>query len=68
MRTTCRLLSANFCVLFCLHGSHSSAAPPPNVVLILADDLGWSDLGCCGSTFYETPAIDRLAAQGMRFN
>src|SRR6185295_11982265 len=38
-----------------------------NVVLILADDLGWSDLGCTGSTFYETPAIDRLASQGMRF-
>jgi len=38
-----------------------------NIVLILADDLGWRDLGCCGSTFYETPAIDRLAAQGMRF-
>ncbi|MBI1851241.1 MAG: sulfatase-like hydrolase/transferase [Planctomycetes bacterium] len=39
----------------------------PNVVLILADDLGWRDLGCTGSTFYETPAIDHLAAQGMRF-
>jgi arylsulfatase A-like enzyme len=38
-----------------------------NVVLILADDLGWHDLGCTGSTFYETPAIDRLASQGMRF-
>src|SRR5262245_21945768 len=38
-----------------------------NVVLILADDLGWRDLGCSGSTFYETPAIDRLASQGMRF-
>jgi arylsulfatase A-like enzyme len=38
-----------------------------NVVLILADDLGWNDLGCTGSTFYETPAIDRLASQGMRF-
>lgn len=38
-----------------------------NVVLILADDLGWRDLGCTGSTFYETPAIDRLASQGMRF-
>ena len=44
----------------------NAAAPPPNVVLILADDLGWWDLGCCGSTFYETPAIDRLAAQGRR--
>ena len=40
---------------------------PWNVVLILADDLGWRDLGCTGSTFYETPAIDRLAAQGMKF-
>jgi len=38
-----------------------------NIVLILADDLGWRDLGCTGSAFYETPAIDRLAAQGMRF-
>src|SRR6476659_7736547 len=45
------------------------ASPPAkwNVVLILADDLGWKDLGCTGSTFYETPAIDRLASQGMRF-
>ncbi len=43
--------------------------PPrkPNIVFILADDLGWTDLGCQGSTYYETPHIDRLAAQGMRF-
>lgn len=40
---------------------------PLNIVLILADDLGWRDLGCYGSSFYETPALDRLAAQGMRF-
>ena len=39
----------------------------PNIVLVLVDDLGWMDLGCQGSTFYETPNIDRLAAQGMRF-
>src|SRR5215203_2397871 len=38
----------------------------PNVVFILADDLGWTDLGCQGSKYYETPNIDRLAAQGMR--
>jgi arylsulfatase A-like enzyme len=42
-------------------------APRWNVVLILADDLGWRDLGCTGSTFYETPAVDRLASQGMKF-
>ncbi len=43
--------------------------PPrkPNIVFILADDLGWTDLGCQGSAYYETPHIDRLAAQGMRF-
>ncbi len=39
----------------------------PNVVFILADDLGWTDLACYGSCYYETPHIDRLAAQGMRF-
>ncbi len=40
----------------------------PNIVLILADDLGWTGLGCFGSDFYETPSIDRLASQGMRFD
>lgn len=39
----------------------------PNLVFILADDLGWSQLGCYGSTYYETPNIDRLARKGMRF-
>ncbi|RIK74921.1 MAG: sulfatase [Planctomycetota bacterium] len=40
---------------------------PPNFVFILADDLGWRDLGCYGSSFYETPRLDALAASGMRF-
>jgi arylsulfatase A-like enzyme len=39
----------------------------PNIVFILADDLGWRDIGCYGSEFYETPNLDRLAAGGMRF-
>ena len=39
----------------------------PNFVFFLIDDLGRQDLGCYGSPFYETPNIDRLAAQGMRF-
>ncbi len=39
----------------------------PNFVFFLADDMGWRDAGCYGSTFYETPNIDRLAKQGMRF-
>lgn len=42
-------------------------AQPPNIIFILVDDLGWTDLGCQGSKFYETPNIDRLAREGMRF-
>src|SRR5688572_10721413 len=44
-----------------------SATSRPNIVFILADDLGWTDLGCYGSKYYETPNIDRLAAQGLKF-
>ncbi|MBX3421345.1 MAG: sulfatase [Pirellulaceae bacterium] len=40
---------------------------PPNVVLILADDLGWSDLGCYGSDLHQTPRLDELATQAVRF-
>ncbi|MHC4707592.1 MAG: sulfatase [Planctomycetota bacterium] len=39
----------------------------PNFVFFLIDDMGWMDAGCYGSAFYETPNIDRLAAEGMRF-
>lgn len=45
----------------------ANVAVKPNIVFILADDLGWSDLGCYGSKFYETPNIDRLAREGGRF-
>jgi arylsulfatase A-like enzyme len=39
----------------------------PNIIFFLLDDLGWRDLTCYGSTFYETPNLDRLATEGMRF-
>jgi arylsulfatase A-like enzyme len=39
----------------------------PNVVFVVVDDLGWADLGCYGSTFYDTPNLDRLAARSIRF-
>ncbi len=42
-------------------------AEKPNVIFFLVDDLGWKDLGCFGSNYYETPAIDRLADEGMMF-
>ena len=48
-------------------GEAASNARRPNFVFFLIDDLGWTDLGCYGSTYCETPHIDRLAAQGMRF-
>jgi arylsulfatase A-like enzyme len=44
-----------------------SAAERTNVVLILADDLGWADLGCYGSTYHKTPNLDRFAKESMRF-
>ena len=58
-------------VLACLTTAAAPAEParragPPNIVFILIDDLGWTDLGCFGSGYYETPHIDRLAAEGMR--
>jgi len=40
---------------------------PPNIIVILIDDYGWRDLGCYGSTFYETPNLDRFASEGVRF-
>ena len=46
--------------------SLASGAQKPNIIFILADDLGYTDVGCFGSKFYETPNIDRLASEGMR--
>jgi len=51
-----------------LTGRPTVAAPRPNIVFILADDLGWADLSCYGRPDYKTPNIDRLASQGMKFN
>lgn len=48
-------------------GAGAAKASPPNVLVILVDDLGYTDLGCYGSSFYDTPNVDRLAATGMRF-
>jgi hypothetical protein len=47
-------------------GTTQSPKIPLNFILINVDDLGWTDLGCYGSRFYETPNIDRLAAEGIR--
>ncbi|MCC6492491.1 MAG: sulfatase [Pirellulales bacterium] len=55
---------------FALVGGHSAAGEesrPLNVVLIVADDLGWTDLSCYGSDLYQSPHLDQLARDGVRF-
>jgi len=53
--------------LLLLFLSGSNALAKPNIVLIVADDLGWADLASYGSDLHETPHLDRLASQGVRF-
>ena len=62
------LLLAPLAVLDAADAKQANAARKrPNIVLILADDLGWSDLGCYGADLHETPHLDRLAQEGVRF-
>ena len=75
MRLLPRLLSPVFALLlsfpaFAASAAKSAAEPPagrPNIVLIVADDLGFGDLSCYGGTSLKTPHLDRLAASGVRF-
>lgn len=60
-----RYLSVLFIVL--CHGLTVQAAKQTNFLFFLVDDMGWADIGANGSTFHETPHIDRLAKTGMRF-
>ncbi len=49
------------------HSLHAATSSQPNILFILADDLGWSDLACYGNPFFETPNLDQLAEDGVRF-
>jgi len=56
-------------LLISLSALHAAAEPPssrPNIIFIMADDLGYTDVACFGSKYYETPNIDRLATLGMK--
>src|SRR5688572_23185449 len=55
------------CALSAGSSVYAADARRPNIVFILADDLGYTDLACYGSKYYETPHLDRMAAEGVRF-
>lgn len=57
----CTLLSTGFAI------GTGKAEPKPNIILIMADDLGYGDLSCYGNKKFATPNLDRLASEGMRF-
>ncbi|MBC8290905.1 MAG: sulfatase, partial [Planctomycetes bacterium] len=70
MRFNDRILAAFYLTAIFLLTSNAAALAektPPNIVFILADDLGWAELGCYGNGFNETPNLDKLAREGMRF-
>ena len=69
-RITSLILVISACILSLGHASNASYGDTegaPNILFILADDLGWRDTGVYGSTYYETPNIDALAERGVRF-
>ena len=69
-RTLGFLLTGCVAVMGCANGNHDAATSPetlPNIVYLYADDLGYGELGSYGQEIIQTPNLDRLAAEGMRF-
>src|SRR2546421_9477207 len=68
-RTLCVALVAALALLTAAGPVHAQGKPArkPNIVFILADDLGYGDLGCYGQKKIRTPNLDRMALEGMRF-
>src|SRR3954462_12119491 len=58
------LISLVLCLAFC---AEAAEVRHPNILFVLADDLGWGDLSCYGRPDYKTPVLDGLAARGIRF-
>jgi len=62
-----RLLTSAVAALGVLIGGMASAAPRPNLIVIMVDDMGYEGVSCFGNPYFKTPEIDRMAAEGMRF-
>jgi arylsulfatase len=63
-----KLLPASLTLLAPLSlAAQQQAQTPPNIIYIMCDDMGYGDLGCYGQTYIETPHIDRMASEGIRF-
>jgi arylsulfatase A-like enzyme len=60
-------ISISTALIFSISACRKESPPAPNIIFILVDDLGWTDLGCYGSQFYETPHIDQLASESILF-
>ena len=62
-----RIQHSLFVLLLLVSALPSHVFATPNILLIMIDDLGWMDLACQGNPLVETPRVDRLATEGMRF-
>ncbi len=61
-------VALSLCMLFHFPALTHAEQRPPNIILIMADDLGFGELGCYGQTIIKTPRIDQLAKEGMKFS
>src|SRR5512140_3657751 len=66
-QTTMKTFAGLFLLLLSVMAMAAGLPARPNIIFILADDLGWRDVGCFGSSFHKTPNIDALARRGMHF-
>ena len=67
MKKTVFSMALSGSLLLCAAIGAVAAPNPPNVIMILIDDMGWSDSAPYGSRYYDTPNLTRLAREGMRF-
>ena len=67
LKTSLALSSLTLTASCSLDVAETNIQRKPNIVFFLVDDLSWSDVGCFGSSFYDTPNIDKLADEGVRF-